>query len=126
MPRTFCIQAIHHVSLLVDDLPRALGFYQQVLGLVIDPQRPDTEYPGAWLNLNDQQLHLLQLPDPHRENTRCGDGGRDRHLALQVTDLQPLIARLQQQQIDYTLSRSGRQALFCRDPAGNALEFVEA
>jgi glyoxylase I family protein len=26
--------------------------------------------------------------------------------------------------IAYTLSRSGRAALFCRDPDGNALEFI--
>ncbi|MGR9099900.1 MAG: VOC family protein, partial [Gammaproteobacteria bacterium] len=25
----------------------------------------------------------------------------------------------------YTLSKSGRQALFCRDPDGNALEILE-
>lgn len=27
--------------------------------------------------------------------------------------------------IPYTRSRSGRTALFCRDPDGNALEFIE-
>jgi len=28
--------------------------------------------------------------------------------------------------VAFTLSQSGRSALFCRDPDGNALEFVQA
>jgi len=28
-------------------------------------------------------------------------------------------------EVPYTLSRSGRRALFCRDPDGNAIELVE-
>ena len=27
--------------------------------------------------------------------------------------------------VDYSMSRSGRRALFCRDPDGNGLEFIE-
>jgi glyoxylase I family protein len=32
--------------------------------------------------------------------------------------------RLNQAGVTYTLSQSGRRALFCRDPDGNALEFI--
>lgn len=119
------ITAIHHVSVIVSDTRRALEFYQQLLGLDVDASRPDLGYPGAWLTIGDQQLHLLELPNPDPVNDRPGHGGRDRHLALSVESLDELVRKLEQHSIDYTLSRSGRRALFCRDPDANALEFIE-
>ena len=119
------IRSIHHVSLLVSDTGRALGFYQDLLGLEVDETRPDMDYPGAWLRLDNAQIHLLELPDTLRGSKRPEHGGRDRHVALSVVDLNVLIAALQSADIAYTLSRSGRRALFCRDPDGNAIEFVE-
>jgi glyoxylase I family protein len=84
------IRAIHHVSLLVSDTGRALGFYQDLLGLEVEEH-----------------------------------GGRDRHVALSVADMDVLMAALEAAGVAYTLSRSGRRALFCRDPDGNAIELVE-
>lgn len=55
---------------------------------------------------------------------RPAHGGRDRHVALAVDDLAELARRLDAAGISYTRSRSGPQALFCRDPDGNALEFL--
>jgi len=42
-----------------------------------------------------------------------------------VLDLDQITAALASKGISYTLSRSGRRALFCRDPDGNAVELVE-
>jgi glyoxylase I family protein len=119
------IIAIHHVSLIVADTERALGFYRDILGLEIDPRRPDLGYPGAWLRVADRQLHLLELPNPDPEQGRPEHGGRDRHLALTVSDLDGLCQRLEGARVPFTRSRSGRKALFCRDPDANALEFIE-
>jgi glyoxylase I family protein len=44
---------------------------------------------------------------------------------MTVDDLDRLGRRLSAARIAYTRSRSGRRALFCRDPDGNALEFIE-
>jgi glyoxylase I family protein len=115
---------LHHVSLLVADTDRALEFYCGVLGLAIDHERPDLGFPGAWLNLGDSQIHLLQLANPDPVAGRPEHGGRDRHTALQVDDFDPLRHRLDRAGIAYTLSRSGRRALFCRDPDGNAIELI--
>ena len=120
------VQAIHHVSLLVADTARALNFYQGVLGLEVEPARPDLGYPGAWLRVGDLQIHLLELPNPDPMDGRPTHGGRDRHLALAVTDIDRLQAALEAAEVGYTRSRSGRRALFCRDPDQNALEFVES
>ncbi|MGZ5028729.1 MAG: VOC family protein, partial [Methylobacter sp.] len=51
--------------------------------------------------------------------------GRDRHVALSVPDLEPVREELDKNGIAYTLSKSGRKALFCRDPDGNALEILQ-
>lgn len=118
------VQDFHHVSLIVADTAKALGFYQGVLGLELD-DRPNLAFPGAWLRVGTRQIHLLELPNPDPIAGRPAHGGRDRHLALCVDALEPLVAALDAVGIPYSLSRSGRRALFCRDPDGNALEFVE-
>jgi glyoxylase I family protein len=151
-------RALHHVSVLVADTERALHFYRDVLGLAVESSRPDLGYPGAWLQVGDAQIHLLELPNPDLVNGRptvppgvlprqllrallyllhpcsrpgtpahpcASHGGRDRHVALTVADLEPLKAALERSGVSYTTSRSGRRALFCRDPDGNAIEFIE-
>ena len=115
------IRAIHHVSLLVSDTGRALEFYRDLLGLEVDGSRPDMACPGAWLRMDNAQIHLLELPDVLRGTERPEHGGRDRHVALSVTDMNVLVAALERAGVAYTLSRSGRRALFCRDPDGNAI-----
>ena len=119
------ISEITHVSFIVDDVEQALRFYRDVLGLSIDAQRPDLGYDGAWLKLGEQQIHLLQLPNPDPVCGRPEHGGRDRHAAFHIDDLGQLKAALGKAGIAFTESRSGRKALFCRDPDGNALEFIE-
>jgi len=118
--------AIQHVSVIVADTERALVFYRDVLGLPVDAERPDLGYPGAWFTVGVQQIHLLELPSPDPVTDRPAHGGRDRHVALTLRDLDALRRRLDAAGIPYTLSKSGRRALFCRDTDGNALEFIEA
>lgn len=120
----FRIEAMLHASVIVADLERALAFYHGVLGLELNPNRPDLGYPGAWLRIGQQELHLLQLPNPDPSHGRPAHGGRDRHVAVRVDDLDALGQALEQAGVTYSRSRSGRAALFCRDPDGNALEFI--
>jgi len=121
------IHAIHHVSLLVRETDRALIFYREVLGLKPDTQRPELGFPGAWLQVNEsQQIHLLELDDPYRDAVQPEHGGRDRHAAFSISGLDELADRLDRAGVLYRKSSSGRQALFCRDPDGNTLEFIEA
>ncbi|HHC74599.1 MAG TPA: glyoxalase [Thiothrix sp.] len=117
--------AIHHVSFLVSDLPQALQFYIDILGLTQNPHRPALPFAGAWLDINpNQQIHLLVLPNPDASE-RPEHGGRDRHLALFVQDLSVIRTKLQATQQNFTESQSGRPALFCRDPDGNTIELIE-
>ncbi|HEY8095823.1 MAG TPA: VOC family protein [Methylobacter sp.] len=115
---------LHHASLVVADTVASLKFYCDVLGMQ-QTDRPDLGFPGAWLQLGAQQIHLLELANPDPTTGRPEHGGRDRHIALSVPDLAPVREVLDNNAIAYTLSKSGRQALFCRDPDGNALEILQ-
>jgi len=119
------VLSMHHVSLLVADTVRALDFYHGILGIPVDDSRPDPGFPGAWLQVGAQQIHLLELADPSDNGTVALHGGRDRHFALYVDELDVFRKRLEQRGIAYTLSRSGRRALFCHDFDGNAVELME-
>jgi len=120
------IRGFDHASVLVQDTARALEFYSGVLGLEQDHNRPDLSYPGAWLKLGEGgQIHLIELPNPDPVEGRPEHGGRDRHTALTVSDLDAVIAALDKAALAYTLSSSGRRALFCRDVDGNTLELIE-
>lgn len=117
---------IHHVTLLTQNLARARQFYENILGLRVNAERPKMDFDGVWYHIGaNQQLHLMALPDPEAGVVRPSHGGRDRHVALSVRDLSWLVGQLDNAGISYTRSRSGRAALFCRDPDQNALEFVE-
>jgi len=120
------ITALLHAGLLVSDLTRAKAFYETVVGLQPSPHRPELPYPGEWYDLGGgQQLHLMGLPNPDADAVRPEHGGRDRHIAFGVKDMGPLKARFNAAGVPYSVSKSGRAALFCRDPDANTLEFVE-
>ena len=119
------ITGIHHVSFLTSDLVKARAFYEDVLNLQLITNRPAMGFDGVWYEAGQgQQIHLMVLPDVEAGLQRPQHGGRDRHVAFKVEDMADLIARLDQAGIAYTLSQSGRGALFCRDPDQNALEFI--
>ena len=115
---------IHHASLLVSDTQKSLAFYCGVLGLK-QIERPPLPFPGAWLALGQQQIHLLELDNPDPTTGRPAHGGRDRHVAMLIDSFDALREDFLSAGVEHTLSISGRRALFARDPDGNALEFIE-
>lgn len=123
-PVSFTPVSLMHVSLLVADLERARAFYEGVLGLKASDSRPEMGFTGIWYNVGAAQIHLLCLPNPDPVAGRPAHGGRDRHTALGVRDLEGMKQKLHAAGLAYTLSQSGRAALFVRDPDGNALELV--
>ncbi len=118
-----------HSTILVEDLAQSIEFYEGLLGLKADPTRPDLGYDGRWYCLGEQQIHLMQLPNPEKTKgiqlDRPEHVGRDRHFAVKVDSVENLAKLLESAKIEYSRSRSGRKALFCRDPDENGLEFVE-
>lgn len=118
------VTGTHHASIVVENLSRARDFYEGILGLTLNPDRPALPFDGVWYDIAVWQIHLICVPNPEAGLIRPMHVGRDRHLALTVSDLGQLQERLDRAHISYTQSRSGRKALFCRDPDDNGLEFI--
>ncbi|KAH7519235.1 glyoxylase I 4 [Ziziphus jujuba] len=121
------VVSVHHVGVLCENLERSLDFYQNILGLEINEARPHDKLPyrGAWLWVGSEMIHLMELPNPDPLTGRPEHGGRDRHTCIAIRDVSKLKAILDKAGISYTLSKSGRPAIFTRDPDGNALEFTQ-
>lgn len=119
------VTGVHHVSLISSDLQKSRRFYEEILELHPSNARPKLSFDGIWYDIGNQQIHLLAVPNPDSATGRAEHGGMDRHVALHVTDLARVRAALDAMSIPYSLSRSGRPALFCRDPDGNTFELIQ-
>ena len=114
-----------HTGLIISDLARSRAFYEGLLGLKPDPKRPEREFAGVWYDIGPNQIHLMEVDNPYAGVQRPAHGGRDIHLAMHVRSLDAVVEALETAGIPYSKSKSGRAALFCRDPDGNALEFSQ-
>ena len=119
------INQLLHAGLIISDLEKSRAFYEGLLGLTPNPNRPDFGFPGVWYDIGVNQIHLMAIPDPDADSIRPAHGGRDYHVALLVSDLDAVKDALDKAHVTYSVSKSGRRALFCRDPDNNALEFSE-
>ena len=117
------INQFMHAGLVISNLQKSRAFYEGLLGLIPNLKRPEMDFEGVWYDIGHNQIHLMVVPNPYAGVTRPPHGGRDNHLALAVDDVEPIKAVLEQAGVPYSASKSGRAALFCRDPDGNAIEF---
>ena len=117
-------KSLHHVSLNVTDLEKAKEFYGKTLCLK-EIQRPDFGFPGAWYEIEGQQLHLIV--DPTSQTIRHDKhlSSREGHFALRVEDYHDTLQWLKKKGVE-TLekphSKSGFAQIFCADPDGNLIE----
>lgn len=117
------VTALHHVSLVVNDTGKALEFYCGTLGFQLNANRPELAFPGAWLDIGDQQIHLIERDTNTHSAWPEVSISRDHHTAFHIDSLEELKQTLTEVGIPFTESQR-RPALFCRDPDGNGLEFI--
>jgi catechol 2,3-dioxygenase-like lactoylglutathione lyase family enzyme len=109
-----------HTAILVSDLEKAEHFYSHVLGLAKVDR--NLNYPGAWYQIGDYQIHLMVDPDLQQNSPKKQKWGRNPHIAFSVADLNEAIACFQTQNYPLQMSSSGRPAFFTQDPDGNIIE----
>jgi len=110
---------IDHVSVLVTDLARSRHFYRDVLGLKEIAKPRTFDFEVLWFDLGNQQLHLLQKPQP--------DTRSPRHFALRVGDSKQARTHFQalgiETQETTTIPKCDR--FFISDPDGNRIEIIQ-
>jgi len=116
------VAGLAHVAIVAPDLEAARAFYADLLGLGERSDRPEGGRPGHWMDIGEQQLHLI-LP-----------GGPHNHFAIEVGDIDTAVAELRSKGIDvpdpYGIGGSDRrdgeaaQSIFV-DPFGNRVELIQ-
>ncbi|MGG3468703.1 VOC family protein [Neobacillus pocheonensis] len=117
-------KCLHHVSLSVTDLERAKDFYGNILCLK-ELERPSFDFPGAWYEIEGQQLHLIVDPSSQTIRQDKSISSREGHFALRVENYQETLQWLKKNGIELLEkpnSISGFAQIFCTDPDGNIIE----
>ena len=116
------VAGMNHFTVLTDDLPATLAFYEEFLGLK-PGARPPFAFPGAWLyaeGSSDAILHVIA-----GVNKKALVKGVIDHMAFTGTGLQETVSRLRGRGIPHDLRKLpsyGTWQLFFLDPNGAKVE----
>ncbi|WP_404442775.1 VOC family protein [Sutcliffiella horikoshii] len=116
---------LHHVSLAVNDVEEAKHFYGTLLGFP-ELKRPDFDFPGAWYQIGNSQLHLIENKQAETLRYKDNIDSRDGHFAIRVEDYYQTVEFLESKGIEIVQkpnSKSGFAQIFCMDPSNNLIEF---
>ena len=123
---------LHHHGIRVGpspaDVKKALGFYQDVLGLQPDPGRPHIPtIDGYWMDVGGTaQIHLMGVNGQSKFAKGPGRDPSTPHVALAVADIQETRKELDRLGVDYWVAESvvgpQSQQIFMKDPFDNMIE----
>ena len=116
---------LHHVALRTRDLTASEQFYIEVLGME-KVDRPDFDFPGAWLQMGETMFHLMAgyaALGPDGKISR-GSGAVD-HLAIQAQGFDEMREKFEVSGVEYKendIRDFGIWQLFVNDPDGVIIE----
>jgi glyoxylase I family protein len=124
------ITGIHHITLLVEDVERSLGFYRNVLGMRLVKQTVnDDDRTARHLVFGDENGPLITcLEYPDLDEGTVGRGSTH-HFALAVESEEELAAwreYLTSKGVPTTevLDRTDFKSIYLRDPDGHIVEIA--
>lgn len=115
---------LNHVALLTHDVAASVRFYCDVLGFR-ELIRPPFRFAGAWLRGAGLTIHIIEnatlVSHPNETLT-----SRANHIAFAVASVSEVKDVLTSRGIPFTeqVNAAGSHQIFCRDPAGNAIEIA--
>jgi glyoxylase I family protein len=123
--------AFDHVTIVCADLEAARRFYVELLGMS-ETARPPFEFPGAWFQLGQVQIHATQQS---RESGLAGWGDRgvkviprSHHFAFAVEDVSEALEALQERGVRVASPLQHRpdgfRQAYIYDPDGHVVEIV--
>jgi catechol 2,3-dioxygenase-like lactoylglutathione lyase family enzyme len=128
--RRMRISGIHHITLLVADVERSLGFYRNVLGMRLVKQTVNEDDPTArHLIFGDADGMLITcLEYPDLDEGKVGRGSTH-HFALSVetqAELEAWKQYLGEKGIPTTevMEREDFRSIYLRDPDGHIVEIA--
>lgn len=116
------VLAMNHFTILTDDLPATLAFYEEFLGLEPGP-RPPFAFPGAWLYAKGASEAILHVVAG--ANKRALVPGVIDHMAFTGKGLVATVERLRMKNHPHDLRKLpayGTWQLFFLDPNGAKIE----
>lgn len=141
------IKNIRHVGIVVEDVPRALMFYQNLLGLVVQHSAEEAgSFIDGLLGLRDVRVHTIKMSAPEgptllellkydHPEIRVGEHRTVNtlgltHVAITVHDLQSTWHKLSHAGVKFinppqTAPSGNAKVCYCQDFDGNFLELVE-
>jgi catechol 2,3-dioxygenase-like lactoylglutathione lyase family enzyme len=131
MPHPISIDGLDHIVLRIDDKAAMLAFYQDVLGLSLDRDRP--ELGLTHIRAGRQMIDLVTLAGPLGAMGGAAPGVEGRnldHFALQVRPFDAAAIRshlaahgvaIVEEGLRYGAEGTGF-SLYVRDPEGNTVE----
>jgi glyoxylase I family protein len=118
------VETLHHISISVTDLARAKRFYGELLGLK-EISRPPFDFPGAWYQLGDRQLHLIVHPGTRTLRGTTSIESREGHYGIRVRSYSRTLEHLRARGIsfrDKPCNLTPWPQIYVTDPDGNVIE----
>jgi catechol 2,3-dioxygenase-like lactoylglutathione lyase family enzyme len=134
-PQSVVPRRLDHGAILVADADRSRKFYVDGLGLAPVARPSNFDFPGFWVAVGDQHLHIIGEAEPGRAR-QAHTGYRDdelargyaTHLALEVDDLDAYLTRLRDRGIlpvgGPRDRGDGIQQAYLADPDGHIVEIM--
>ena len=113
--------SLNHVSVHANDLEESAAFYVELFGMV-PIARPNFAFPGRWLRVGGQQLHLFVREEATAPIFH--------HMAIDVDDFETVYTKVRDRGLfdrdtfggEIIVLPDGAVQMYLRDPAGNILE----
>jgi glyoxylase I family protein len=129
------IKSLDFVGIPATDAERSRAFYVEGLGLTEMPRPANFDFPGFWVAVGDQQLHVIGEAEAGRTRD-VHPGWRDdelargyaTHLALEVEDFERYVAGLRDRGIAIAGGPRDRgdgvMQAYVADPDGHVIEIM--